>query len=91
MLRGPRQGQSIPLSGRVTLGRAPDNTVPLEDARVSRRHALIEVSGDQVRLTDLASTNGTFVNQRRVTSADLREGDLVRMGDVTLLVRRRSP
>jgi serine/threonine protein kinase len=91
VLHGPQQGQSIPLTGRVTLGRAPDNTVPLDDARVSRRHALIEVGGGQVRLTDLDSTNGTFVNQRRITSADLREGDLVRMGDVTLLVQRHNP
>jgi serine/threonine protein kinase len=86
---GPRQDQSIPLTGRITLGRAPSNTLPLEDARISRQHASIEISGDQVRLTDLNSTNGTFVNQQLVSTTYLREGDYVQMGGVTLLVQRR--
>lgn len=90
IIHGPQRGRSIPLSGRITLGRAPNNAVPLDDVRVSRQHAMIEVSGDRIRVTDLGSTNGTFVNQRRISTSYLCEGDCVQIGDVTLLVQRRT-
>ena len=72
------------------MGRAPGNTLSLQDGRISRRHATIQTSGGQVRLTDLNSTNGTFVNRQRVSSADLNAGDEIQMGDVTLIVQRLS-
>lgn len=90
VVHGPQQGLSIPLMGRIHIGRAPDNTFSLQSAQISRHHALIEVVGDQIRLSDLQSTNGTFVNQRRVSATYLREGDSVQLGDVTLLVQRES-
>ncbi len=53
---------AMPLSHQgLTIGRAPDNDVPLVDSRVSRYHARIEFDGTQYTITDLKSTNGTFL------------------------------
>ena len=71
---------------RILIGRG-DVDVPLSDRKISRRHASLEVYGaSYVLLKDLGSTNGTFVNDRRVTSAELQDGDLIRLGETTVQV-----
>ena len=66
----------------TTIGRAPENTLHLEDPSVSGRHAQLEQVGEEYQLTDLDSTNGTRVNGELVTSATLRVGDRIRFGKV---------
>lgn len=64
----------------------------LDDAQVSRRHAAIRVRGHDVAIEDLGSTNGTFVNDQRITGARaLRDGDVVRFGDTAWRLRARTP
>jgi hypothetical protein len=64
----------------VLIGRLNTDLV-VRDSDVSRRHTIIEVfDGSQIYLRDLNSTNGTFVNGRRVSSVRLRNGDQVRLG-----------
>ena len=50
----------------ITIGRAPDNTLVLEDSWVSRHHAKIELEDDQLFLTDLGAANGVTLNNRLV-------------------------
>ena len=70
------------------LGRGFSADLRLEDQSVSRRHAVIVDGGDAgVRILDDRSANGTFVNDRRVTEAALRDRDVVRLGRVTLIYR----
>jgi pSer/pThr/pTyr-binding forkhead associated (FHA) protein len=70
------------------LGRGFSADLRLEDQSVSRRHAVIVDGGDDgVRILDDRSANGTFVNDRRVTEAALRDRDVVRLGRVTLIYR----
>ena len=57
----------------------------LRDGRQSRRHARISQAGERVTLDDLSSRNGTFVDGRRVESAPLRDGAVIRVGDSVLL------
>jgi len=64
----------------ITLGRAPDNMIVLEDASVSGHHAQLQRSGDVYRIKDLDSTNGTRVNSENVTEVTLRFGDRLRFG-----------
>nr|BFE57486.1 hypothetical protein GCM10020063_020120 [Dactylosporangium thailandense] len=65
----------------ATLGRDGGTAaVVLDDRDVSRRHARLDLDGDQVVLTDLGSTNGTFVNDERVTRRVLAPGDRLRIG-----------
>lgn len=70
----------VKLNGTVTLGRDSDNTVHLPDASVSRHHARLELIGERFQLTDLGSTNGTFVDDHRVTQCELHGEETIRIG-----------
>jgi len=67
----------------VAIGSHPPNDVVLADTTVSRRHAVITRKANSYELTDIGSTNGTFVNGRRVQKAvALKAGDLIKFGSV---------
>ena len=66
----------------ITIGRAPENMIVLDDSSVSGRHAQLQRSGDVYRLKDLNSTNGTRVNHEPITEVPLRIGDRLRFGKV---------
>jgi serine/threonine protein kinase len=71
-------------STKITIGRAPDNTLVLNDPKASSHHAEIRPEGQYYSLVDLGSTNGTFVNEQQVYSGMLRMlqgGDVLRIGD----------
>jgi predicted component of type VI protein secretion system len=69
----------------VTIGREEGNTLRLNDERVSRFHAKVQIDGDDYILTDLESTNGTRVNGTAVQIRRLRHGDRVGVGRSLLL------
>lgn len=66
----------------ITIGRAAENTIVLEDPSVSSRHARLQAAGDDYELIDVGSTNGTRVNGKASTTALLRAGDRIRFGKV---------
>ncbi len=83
-VQGPNETLLIPLAGDVVhVGRGLAADLRLDDASVSRRHAVL-VNGDTVRVLDDRSSNGTFVNGRRVSQAELRNGDVLVIGRVVL-------
>ncbi len=94
VLRGPRLSGRLP-DGRVgdfdlaeknTLGRHANNTLRLVDREVSKEHASIErMPAGGFLLRDLGSSNGTFVNGRRVKELNLREGDEISLGNSRLV------
>jgi len=73
------------LASVVTIGRLPDNTIVVDHSSVSGHHACATLDGDQFVLEDLDSTNGTFVNDKRITRHTLRNGDVVQIGNHTLV------
>src|SRR5690349_18317279 len=84
MVSGGIPGAMLRLSAEGTrLGRAVDNTYPLSEGSVSRHHAQFTVDPQGVvRLTDLASINGTFLNGRRLvphTPTRVQDGDRVQL------------
>jgi DNA-binding winged helix-turn-helix (wHTH) protein len=71
--------------GDHVLGRDPDVEVVLNHPGVSRRHALIRISGDGATIEDLSSKNGTFVGDQKLEGAKpLRDADIIRIGSVEL-------
>jgi hypothetical protein len=88
VVRGGSRGQSLLLTTSVvTIGRGVDNTFVLKDDSVSERHAELRPAKDGFLLRDLESTNGTFVNEQRITKQALRCGDVVRLGETLIFVK----
>jgi len=83
---GGRAGEYFsPQGDRTTIGRSPDNDIFLDDVTVSRKHAVLVESGGELKIEDLGSLNGTFVNRRRIDSATrLESGDEVQIGKYRL-------
>jgi len=74
-------------SGAVkTVGRAPRADFILDVALVSRLHCRLTAGDDQLEVVDLKSTNGTYVNDKRVEKAKLATGDKLRIGRVELTI-----
>ena len=72
----------------VAIGRDGENDLVLDDRRVSRRHAEIRLRLGRYTLYDLQSTNGTYVNGRRVAEIVLSDGDRVQIGGSELVVQQ---
>ena len=86
VLTGPAKGLVYRLTKpRVILGRTGADVV-LEDAEISRQHCAIEVKGTIIRLKDLDSTNGTFLEDERVRAAELQNGAEFRIGSSVIRV-----
>ena len=86
VLEGLERGRVFEsLETPVTIGREDDNSIQLNDERVSRFHSKIQEDGDRVILTDLDSTNGTRVNGRPVQLRVLRPGDQIAIGRCLLI------
>lgn len=82
---GTRDGLKYPLGRRgVIIGRRRTSDIRIEDTNVSRVHASIDCVGEEYFLTDLGSTNGTYVNGARINKKQLAAGDLIRIGTTIL-------
>lgn len=77
-------------SGRVNIGRIYENEIYLRDAKVSRLHAFIVYEDKAHTLYDAQSTNGTFVNDVKITQQRLRDGDQIKIGNTTLVYQREG-
>ncbi|MBQ0796481.1 FHA domain-containing protein [Zhongshania sp.] len=75
---------------RISLGRAPDNDICIENLAVSGRHAAVETVLKDCFLVDLGSTNGTLVNGTAITRHQLRNGDYITIGKHSLTFHSES-
>jgi ABC transport system ATP-binding/permease protein len=83
-----RSGALQKPSGALTIGRATDNDIVIQDVLASRHHAFLTQTPLGTEIRDAHSINGTFVNGVRVGSAVLTEGDVVTIGNVDLVFTR---
>jgi len=78
-------------SGSVkTVGRAPRADFVVDAALVSRVHCRLTATDDRLEVVDLKSTNGTFVNGKRVQKAHLTAGDRLRVGRIELRINKKA-
>ena len=87
VLAGPGHGNAstVEIDSAIVVGRDADTGVRLDgDEFASARHARIEPRTDGVWVEDLGSTNGTFVNGKRITAERLQAGDVVRIGQTEM-------
>ena len=75
------EGVVFPLSGPVTIGRAPTSDIILDEAFVSQTHARLMLRDQFYYVEDLGSTNGTFVNEKEVSEAQLKLDSRLRIGE----------
>jgi hypothetical protein len=74
----------------ISIGTSGDNDIVLKDKAVSRHHAKIRFEGQKYFVYDLASTNGTRVNGRKITKKWIKEGDSIEMGHVRMTFRTEA-
>jgi len=91
VLSGAEIGRRCPLSrGLNAIGRGEDCEITISDESVSRKHMQIEWEDENVWVSDLSSTNGTVINGKEVSRRSIREGDVLRVGDISLRFNRGS-
>ncbi|MDW8281269.1 MAG: FHA domain-containing protein, partial [Myxococcales bacterium] len=89
-LEGPQIGELFQIRGKSIIGSAQGCDIRIMDASISGRHAEIRVDGqNRFRITDLGSRNGTYVNDKRIESTDLVDGDNIRLGRTTFRFKTR--
>lgn len=72
---------------KTIIGRHTDCTIRIPDVSVSRQHCEISVTDGRVAIRDLGSSNGTYVNRRRISSTELAPADLINVGKFVFVVR----
>lgn len=83
------KGVTFDLRDELVIGRGPKCQVVLDDSYVSQMHARLFAKGDAYMVEDLGSTNGTYLNRRKVTApTELRRGDQVKIGKTVLEMRK---
>ena len=68
----------------TTIGRKPDNDIVIDNQAVSGHHALIKTEGDELLIEDLSSLNGTYLNNQKISRAEIFNGDVILIGVHTL-------
>jgi len=86
VLSGPRIGEMLEVTDGLTIGRASEAGLQVDDEGVSRIHIRLDVDkGGTVSVTDMGSRNGMYVNALRVETSDLHDGDKILIGTTTIL------
>lgn len=81
-------GKTFPLRGKTSLGRHSDNDIFVNVDGISRKHAVITVTGDGLELEDMGSSNGTFLNGKEVNEKmDLKIGDEIKLDNIRFLIQ----
>lgn len=87
---GPEKGQVIPIVDRVEIGRALECDISILEPSLSRKHAELELIGDDLVLRDLGSVNGTWVNGEKIDEVKLKDGDRMQFDRISFTVSAPS-
>ncbi len=87
---GPEKGQVIAVKEKILIGRALECDISILEPELSRRHAELDLIGDELTLKDLGSSNGTYVNADKIAEVVLKDGDVLRFFKVRFVVSAPS-
>ena len=76
---------------KTTIGRVEDNTFQIAEPSVSSHHCEVVLRGNEVVIKDLNSTNGTFINEEKITESVLKPGQTLRLGQIELRLEDGAP
>jgi pSer/pThr/pTyr-binding forkhead associated (FHA) protein len=88
---GLKVGDEMAINGVITIGRGGASTIKFNDAEMSSVHAEFRVEGDKAMVTDLGSTNGSFLNSARIddhVSIPLNDGDQIKLGTTVFIFKQ---
>ena len=86
IISGTNKGKKIQIDrDEVVIGRAPENLVCIDDGSISGRHCMIRRDGRRFTLTDLKSTNGTYLNDVKIESYRLSAKDTIMVGSIKMI------
>ncbi|MBX3128608.1 MAG: sigma 54-dependent Fis family transcriptional regulator [Polyangiaceae bacterium] len=92
VLEGPNQNEHFLVAhdcpSRTLIGQSMTCAIRVSDRTVSRRHATLDIAGERLRITDLDSRNGTFLNEIAIAEAWAQGGEVLRVGSTKLLIER---
>ena len=84
IVEGARKGTSVTIGEKATLGRARECDIQVKDVESSRLHAEVRLVHGRYYVKDLGSSNGTLVNDERITEQELHHGDRIRIGEFVI-------
>ncbi len=88
-MSGEQKGEDFRLhEGKNTVGSAADSQIVIRDATVSGQHASVRFEDSKFTVTDLDSSNGTFLNDKKIAREELNDNDMIRFGEVTVKFKR---
>ena len=92
IVAGPNRGTAYPIKeSEVSIGRQSSNVISLDSARVSKRHCVVQLNGDEVSVRDDGSANGTFVNGVLTREKVLSPGDKIGVGEYVFELVKSGP
>jgi pSer/pThr/pTyr-binding forkhead associated (FHA) protein len=84
---GPEKGQVIAIKEKTSIGRALDCDISILEPGLSRQHAELDIVDDELIITDLGSSNGTYLNDEKVSKSVCRQGDVLQFERVKFIVQ----
>lgn len=82
LTKGSKKGQRYPINQNSSAGRSNECDIHLDDSQISRKHVRLDVIGGSLRITDMNSANGTFINHDKINTAYARPGDCLTIGNL---------
>jgi FHA domain len=88
-MSGDQKGEDFRLhEGKNSVGSGADSQIALKDSTVSGQHASVRYEDGKFFLTDLDSSNGTFLNDRKIVREELKDNDVIRFGEIIVRFKR---
>lgn len=84
---GPEKGQVIAIKEKTSVGRALDCDISILEPGLSRQHAELDIVDDELIIRDLGSSNGTYLNGKKVSHSVCREGDVLQFERIKFIVK----